>query len=121
MDEGYVERVLRAVEVIPAGRVASYGDLAALLGGGGPRRIALVMSHHGAAVPWWRVVRNDGSPAPQIRSRQLPELEADGVPMVGERVAMAQARLRPAEWAALTPAPQAVHNAFEWCRSDRGT
>ena len=38
VDEVMVERVLRAVELVPAGRVVSYGDLAALVGTGTPVR-----------------------------------------------------------------------------------
>jgi len=101
VDEGYVERVLQAVEAVPVGRVTSYGDLAELLGDGGPRRVARVLSSHGSAVPWWRVVRADGSAAPAIRDRALRALAAEGVPVIGERIDMAQARLGPADWARL--------------------
>ena len=103
MDEAYVERVLAAVETVPAGRVTSYGDLAALLGGGGPRRVARVMSRYGAGVPWWRVVRTDGSAAPPIRELALDRLRAEGAPLVGDRVDMARGRLGPAEWHRLRP------------------
>ena len=41
MDDVLVERVLRAVELVPRGRVVSYGDLAALVGTG-PRQVAVV-------------------------------------------------------------------------------
>ena len=42
VDEAYVEAVLSAVEQIPPGRVASYGDLAELVGTGGPRLVGAV-------------------------------------------------------------------------------
>lgn len=58
--EEYVERVLSLVERIPAGRVMSYGAIAAVVGAGGPRQVGRVMSSYGGAVPWWRVVRADG-------------------------------------------------------------
>ena len=57
MDEGYIELVLSTVEQIPPGQVASYGDIAELVGVGGPRLVGRVMSLHGSGVPWWRVVR----------------------------------------------------------------
>lgn len=56
----YVEAVLDVVDLIPAGRVLSYGDIAALLERGGPRQVGAVMSRHGSAVPWWRVIRAGG-------------------------------------------------------------
>ena len=58
--EDYVERVLSVVEEVPWGRVTSYGAIAAAVGGG-PRQVGAVMSRHGGPVPWWRVVRADGS------------------------------------------------------------
>ncbi|HEU5038796.1 MAG TPA: MGMT family protein [Nocardioides sp.] len=64
--EEYVERVLQCVEAVPRGRVTTYGAIAEvvgeLLGGGGPRQVGSVMAGHGGPVPWWRVVRADGSP-----------------------------------------------------------
>ena len=59
MDEEFVERVLTAVEAIPAGRVCSYGDIAELLEVG-PRRVGAVMSVYGGAVSWWRVTNSRG-------------------------------------------------------------
>lgn len=58
--EEYVERVLSLVEQIPAGRVTTYGAIAAAVGVGGPRQVGAVMSSYGGSVPWWRVVRADG-------------------------------------------------------------
>ena len=43
-------------------------------------------------VPWWRIVRADGSLAKGRRQRVL--LEEEGVPFRGERVDLAAARLR---------------------------
>ena len=71
VDEAYVEAVLNAVEQIPPGRVASYGDLAELVGRGGPRLVGRVMSTQGAGVPWWRVVRADGRPARGLEETAL--------------------------------------------------
>ena len=64
--EEYAELVLTCVEQVPRGRVTTYGAIAeavgAVLGGGGPRQVGSVMSSYGGPVPWWRVVRADGSP-----------------------------------------------------------
>ncbi|MFD5276746.1 MGMT family protein [Pseudarthrobacter sp. NPDC058362] len=60
MRSDYVEAVLAVVDMVPAGSAVSYGDVAELLGAGGPRQVGAVMSHHGSTVPWWRVLRADG-------------------------------------------------------------
>ena len=62
--EEYVERVLAVVEQIPPGRVCTYGAIADHVGSGGPRKVGRVMSQYGGPVPWWRVVRADGSLPP---------------------------------------------------------
>jgi alkylated DNA nucleotide flippase Atl1 len=73
----YVELVLSVVETVPAGRVTTYGAIADLVGWGGPRRVGTVMSTYGGSVPWWRVVRADGSLPPshdeEARAHYLDE------------------------------------------------
>ena len=59
--EEYVEAVLALVEQVPPGRVTTYGAIAAQVGRGGPRQVGRVMSTYGGGVPWWRVVRADGT------------------------------------------------------------
>lgn len=58
-DELLVEKVLRAVELVPAGRIASYGDIAAIVGIG-PRHVGNVMAQWGADVAWWRITNAAG-------------------------------------------------------------
>jgi hypothetical protein len=43
---------------------ADVRDIAELVRAGGPRGAGAVMARWGGGVPWWRVVRADGSPAP---------------------------------------------------------
>ena len=97
MDEEYVEAVLVQVERIPAGSVASYGDIAEQVGRGGPRQVGQVMSRYGSAVPWWRVVRADGRPVAGLEETALTRLRAENVPLKGERVDMTRARHPPSE------------------------
>jgi alkylated DNA nucleotide flippase Atl1 len=76
------------VRAIPEGSVATYGDVSP----GAPRFAGSVL--FGADrpdLPWWRVVRADGSLAKGARQRQL--LVAEGVPFRGERVEMSLARI----------------------------
>jgi alkylated DNA nucleotide flippase Atl1 len=94
--EAYIEAVLTTVEQIPPGRVVSYGDVAAMVGSGGPRQVGHVMSHYGAAVCWWRVVHADGRPAPGLERRALDQLTGEGAPVCGDRVLMRLARWSPA-------------------------
>lgn len=95
MKDDYVEAVLSAVEQIPPGQVVSYGDIAELVGFGGPRLVGRVMSTHGAAVPWWRVVRADGRPARGLEQEALARLAVDGAELRRDHVNMARSRWRP--------------------------
>jgi methylated-DNA-protein-cysteine methyltransferase related protein len=80
--------VLERVRGIPAGFVRSYGDVSP----GAPRFAGSVLfAVDEPALPWWRVVRADGSLAKGDRQRAL--LVAEGVPFNGARVDMARARL----------------------------
>jgi alkylated DNA nucleotide flippase Atl1 len=88
----FAEQVLAVVERIPPGTVMSYGDIAEYLGSRAPRAVGQVMYRYGSAVAWHRVLRSDGTPAPQLRERQLELLVAEGVPMRGDRVDMRRAR-----------------------------
>jgi alkylated DNA nucleotide flippase Atl1 len=92
MNEEYVELVLSAVELVPPGRVASYGDIAEFVGRGGARQVGQVMSRHGAAVPWWRAVRSDGQPARGHEQEALARLEAESAPTRAGRVDMDRGR-----------------------------
>ncbi|MGD9735079.1 MAG: MGMT family protein [Solirubrobacterales bacterium] len=84
--------VLARVRAIPPGAVATYGDVSP----GAPRFAGSVLfgaSERG--LPWWRVVRADGS-LPK-GARQKRRLGEEGVPFRGERVAMDEARVSGAE------------------------
>jgi alkylated DNA nucleotide flippase Atl1 len=97
--EQYAEAVLAVVESIPAGCVMSYGDIAELLGQGGPRQVGRVLSHHGGGVPWWRVTRADGSPALGHEVTAHLEWAAERTPVRNGRADMAVARWAPAQTA----------------------
>jgi alkylated DNA nucleotide flippase Atl1 len=99
MSPDFTDRVLDLVERIPPGQVLSYGLIAAILNEesgveeGGPRQVGRVMALEGGAVPWWRVVRVDGSlPASHAIDAQA-HYRDEGTPMRanGSAVDMAQA------------------------------
>ncbi|MGW1276962.1 MGMT family protein [Streptomyces tsukubensis] len=77
----YAERVLDVAERIPPGRVMTYGDIAEWLGEGGPRQVGRVMALFGGAVPWWRVVRADGTVLPGHELEALAQYRTEGTPL----------------------------------------
>ena len=95
VDDRYTEGVLRLVEAVPPGSVTTYGDLAEMVGRGGPRQVGTVLARHGGGVPWWRVVRADGRPADGLADRALRHLADEGVPVREGRVRLAEVRWRP--------------------------
>ena len=80
MDERLVEDVLALVEQVPPGRVTTYGAIGDRLGRG-PRIVGRVLSEYGGPVPWWRVVRADGSLPPSHQGVAVQEYLAEGTPM----------------------------------------
>lgn len=78
MDDLLVERVLTAVDQVPAGRVVSYGDLAELVGTG-PRQVGSIMRHHGAAVTWWRVTNAYGDLPRHLRDEAFARWAEEGI------------------------------------------
>ncbi|MFH1853000.1 MAG: MGMT family protein [Candidatus Neomarinimicrobiota bacterium] len=90
---GLNELIYRLVRLIPAGRVATYGQIAALAGTG-PRQVGFAMAAlpH-ADVPWHRVINSQGRVSPRIGGNgelvQRARLEAEGVRFnPGGRVAL---------------------------------
>jgi alkylated DNA nucleotide flippase Atl1 len=87
------EQILAAVRAIPEGFVRTYGDLSP----GAPRLAGRVLHGCDEQIPWWRVVRADGSLP--VGEAQRVHLDAEGVPMLSSdppRVDMRSARLPPA-------------------------
>lgn len=66
----------------------TYGDIDPIA----PRLVGWVLATIDADLPWYRVVRSDGSVA--MGARQLDLLRAEGVPVRGDRVDLAAARAR---------------------------
>ncbi len=94
-DEDFTEAVLRVVESIPPGRVLTYGLIAEQVGRGGPRQVGGVMARDGHGVPWWRVVRADGSlPAHLVLDAQR-EWQREGTPVRRGRVDVPRAVVPP--------------------------
>jgi alkylated DNA nucleotide flippase Atl1 len=103
----YAERVLETVELIPPGRVMSYGDIAEWLGEGGPRQVGHVLARYGGGVPWWRVVRADGVLLPGHELRALDAYRAEGTALRAAGPAseghLPRVDMRRARWDGRTP------------------
>jgi methylated-DNA-protein-cysteine methyltransferase-like protein len=101
MQEGYFEQVYELVRQIPLGRVATYGQVAAMLGNPrGARTVGFAMHASpgmSRGVPCHRVVFADGGLAPGFAfggpDEQRRMLEAEGVPFLPDgRVDLASCR-----------------------------
>jgi alkylated DNA nucleotide flippase Atl1 len=83
-----VELVRSLVASIPAGRVATYGDIACAAMLSSPRIVGWIMRTDSADLPWHRVIPASGRPAPHLASTQLELLRAEGVLAPDGRVAL---------------------------------
>jgi methylated-DNA-protein-cysteine methyltransferase-like protein len=91
------ERVWQVVAAIPAGRVATYGQVAQLAGvPRGARFVGTVLRDlpRDSRLPWHRVLNASGrlSVDPLTAREQRERLEAEGVAFVGGRVSLSRFR-----------------------------
>lgn len=94
----FVTRVLEVVDDIPAGRVMTYGDVAAALGSLAARAVGQTMAYYGSDVPWWRVVRASGLPAIDHESRALELYRVEGTPLRWSASGVFRVDLSAARW-----------------------
>jgi alkylated DNA nucleotide flippase Atl1 len=93
----FAEAVLSIVDRIPEGMVLAYGDVAEMLGQGGPRQVGAVLSRYGSSVTWWRVIRASGEVPDGLLDEALAHWREEGTALVrgmiaGRRVDMTLAR-----------------------------
>ena len=81
-----IELVRALVAMIPAGKVATYGDVASAAGLSSPRIVGWIMRTDSADLPWHRVIGSSGRPAPHLATRQLELLRTEGVLAVDGKV-----------------------------------
>jgi alkylated DNA nucleotide flippase Atl1 len=94
----YAEAVLDIVDRIPAGLVLAYGDVAELLGQGGPRQVGSVMSRYGSSVAWWRVIRASGEAPEGLQDEALARWRSEGTALVGGSLAGRRVDMTRARW-----------------------
>lgn len=81
------QRMLDVVATVPPGRVTTYGEVAVRAGSRSPRLAGFVLANLADEdTPWHRVLRSNGTPAPQLAAEQLARLRAEGVLAVDGRV-----------------------------------
>jgi alkylated DNA nucleotide flippase Atl1 len=94
----FAEAVLDVVDRIPAGMVLAYGDIAELLGQGGPRQVGSVLSRYGSSVTWWRVIRASGEAPQGLQDEALAHWRAEGTPLAGGALAGRRVDMTRARW-----------------------
>ncbi|AEI68685.1 MGMT family protein [Corallococcus macrosporus] len=80
----FPKAVWQAVRAIPRGQVRSYAQVALYAGRPGAargvgREMATLPQRPDVPLPWWRVIRSDGTLAPQVAQEQARRLRAEGV------------------------------------------
>jgi methylated-DNA-protein-cysteine methyltransferase-like protein len=80
-------RIHAVVADLERGEVVSYGEVARRAGRtGAARAVGAFLAEHGGGLPWWRVVRADGSLAVHKPGEQQRLLRAEGVEVRNGRV-----------------------------------
>ena len=87
-----VERVRALVASIPAGKVATYGDIASAAELSSPRIVGWIMRTDSSDLPWHRVITASGRPAAHLATQQLERLRSEGVLADDGRVPLRQVR-----------------------------
>ncbi|MCP3140564.1 MGMT family protein [Pyxidicoccus xibeiensis] len=80
----FTETVFKAVRSIPRGQVRSYAQVALYAGRPGAARgvgheLTGLPPARQRDVPWWRVIRSNGTLAPLVAHEQAKRLRAEGV------------------------------------------
>jgi methylated-DNA-protein-cysteine methyltransferase-like protein len=77
------EQIYAVVEQIPSARVATYGQIARILGSCGPRQVGYAMAAAPPGLPWQRVINSRGRVSARADGNECSEqrrlLEGEGV------------------------------------------
>lgn len=102
MNEQYRLAIMQVVHQIPAGNVATYGQVAELAGLPGAARLVghtLKTLPSGSSLPWYRVINSSGkislphgSPGYQLQTERL---QSEGVTLINGRVNLKRYRWQP--------------------------
>lgn len=84
-------RVWQVVNLIPPGKIATYGQVAAMAGMPKQSRLVgriLSSLPTGTRLPWHRVINSQGGISNPNRQAQQERLEAEGITLVNGRVSL---------------------------------
>jgi methylated-DNA-protein-cysteine methyltransferase-like protein len=121
LDRGLNERIYETVKQVPRGMVATYGDIAAIVGGCDARTVGYALNElpkgRDQEVPWQRIINSQGGISTHgVDQRRI--LEAEGV-VFDERGRVPLARFR---WPGPTPESAEAHGLHTLpAREDDGT
>ena len=80
MNRSFERAVVEVIGKLLSGEVASYGEIAQEAGfPGAARAVGLVLARAEAPLPWWRVVRADGTLVSPNAKKQALLLRGEGV------------------------------------------
>jgi methylated-DNA-protein-cysteine methyltransferase related protein len=82
----FVALVAKVVKSIPKGTTASYSQVALMAQKPGAARAVVRALHAAKDIPWWRVVRSDGTLAIEVAVKQAKLLRAEGVKVLKNRI-----------------------------------
>lgn len=82
----FESRVAEAIRAIPRGTTLSYSGVALEAGKPGAARAVVRAMKNLSDIPWWRVIRRDGTLAAEVAFEQARRLRREGVPVEGRRV-----------------------------------
>ncbi|WP_231447051.1 MGMT family protein [Brevibacterium zhoupengii] len=90
--QGILDAAAEAVRSVPAGSVATYGDIAAIINAG-PRQAGRLVGQIADTAPWWRIVYADGTPSTCHAGTAGDLLRQEGIEFLGQRVNMSVQRI----------------------------
>jgi len=86
--EDFTEAVIATIEDIPRGEISTYGEIAAESGYPGAARAVGNLLRTVPDLPWWRVITSTGRLVPDKEAEHARLLRAEGVSVMGGKVAM---------------------------------
>ena len=96
--EEFQHRVWQVVNLVPAGKVATYGQVAALAGMSEQARlVGRILSRlpPDTRLPWHRVINSQGRITNPNGDNQQQRLEAEGISLINGRISLREYQWRP--------------------------
>jgi methylated-DNA-protein-cysteine methyltransferase-like protein len=82
----FEKQVAKVVRAIPKGKTLSYAGVALRANRPEGSRSVVRALRNLRDIPWWRVIRSDGTMAEQVAAEQSKRLRREGLQITGRRV-----------------------------------